>query len=252
MLVLFEQKLNYSLFVNYPRFPGDFKRPRFCLISSVLCSIVICAKLLSNVYCPMSALSASYTDADCWCELLCCQHYLLAHTCPALKSHLFNSVCDSSSCPFTRKISTRFAQCSRSCFEVQLTVVEQKPSEQKAPVFPTRAFTSRSGRESASFCTWSLHLTEKLPNIWLNSRLKHNSNSFVDHISQSLNFLWLLRAQGNICRYLTLPQPQIGLCKSSLAVTSTANRAGKHFFEHESCFSRVFRDLCGLLFRQKW
>ena len=196
-------------------------------------------------------LSASYTDADCWCELLLLSA-LLAHTCPALKSHLFNSVCDSSSCPFTRKISTRFAQCSRSCFEVQLTVVEQKPSEQKAPVFPTRAFTSRSGRESASFCTWSLHLTEKLPNIWLNSRLKHNSNSFVDHISQSLNFLWLLRAQGNIWsrpavtslylnrksgfanRALPLPQPQIGLAN----ISSSMKAAFPEFFGiYVDCYS---------------
>ena len=194
--------LTHSLFVNYPRFPvlstqllswQSFWAMFIVPLSSTQCSIVIWAKLC-NVYCPIVSILHR-----CW--LLMWAPFVVSTTYLPTLAQLWNHICSTVFVILqvvTRKIFTRFAQCSRSCFEVQLTVVEQKPSEQKAPVFPTRAFTSRSGRESASFCTWSLHLTEKLPNIWLNSRLKHNSNSFVDHISQSLNFLWLLRAQGNI------------------------------------------------------
>ena len=182
-------------------------------------------------------LSASYTDADCWCELLLLSA-LLAHTCPALKSHLFNSVCDSSSCPSS---TGKFPHGCCSCWA--------KAFWAKSTCFPHSSIHKSVGSWIGVFLHFlkspshrSKGSGQMLPNIWLNSHethsMKHNSNSFADYISKPLNFLWLLRAPGNIW--------------FRLAVTSTANRAGKHFFEHESCFSRVFRDLCGLLFRQKW
>ena len=194
-------------------------------LSSTQCSIVIWAKLC-NVYCPIVSILHR-----CW--LLMWAPFVVSTTCPHLPSFEITSV---QQCLwffklslFDRKISTRFARYSSICFEVQLTVVERKPSQQKAPVFPTRAFTSRSGRESASFCTsWSLRLTAQ-KDLGKCYQIYHSIHmKLILWNITATHLLITYQSRSTFCDYcgrqeisdsaLPLPQPQIGLANISLSM----------------------------------
>ena len=141
--------------------------------------------------------------------------------------------------PSIAKISTQAALCICICFEVPLSCWV-KAFWAKTTCFPTRAFTSRSCLEWASFCTSSLHLTQKhLSKCYQICNLIHVFKRVYDTSAMHLlithqNFLWLLRAKGNIWSCLALPEPQIGAAN----ISSSMKAAFPEFFRiYVYCYS---------------